>query len=142
MAKVAAKAKAPEPHKVGQAVLAEHAGSKDTIEFTEEVRVGTFRFYQGLVVKFEDPAMAAYFDVSFNGTEFSDKKPNVTIGADEINFDPKAEGQTVDPHTIIGRGREGIEAGTSIYEHLTGKPGSGRVALEPHDSSAGASAEG
>jgi hypothetical protein len=139
MAKPADKAA---PHKFGQSVLAKHAGSKDMIEFTEEIRVGTFRFYKGVVAKFEDPAMAAYFDVCFNGTEFTTKEPNVTIGADEINFDPDAEGQTVDPHTVIGRGREGVEAGTTVVEHLTGRPGSGRAALEPHDSVAGSSAEG
>lgn len=130
------------PHKFGQSVLAKHASSKDTILFNEEIRVGTFRFYEGMVVKFEDPAMAAYMDVCFNGTEFTTKKPNVTIGADELNFDPAAEGETVDPHTVIGTGREGVMPGTTAIEHLTGKPGAGRVALEPHDSGAAASSEG
>lgn len=143
MAKPAEKtAKKESPHVVGRAALAKHAGNQDTIEFTGEARVGTLRFFEGTVAKFEDPAMAAYFDVSFNATEFTTKKPNVTITVDEINFDPEAPGQTVDPHTVVGRGREGVEAGATVYEHLTGKPGSGRAALEPHDSGAGSSAEG
>jgi hypothetical protein len=136
------KASSPAPHKVGHAALSKHAGTKDTIEFKEEIRVGTLRFFKFVVAKFEDPAMAAYFDVAFNGTEFTTSKPNVTIGADEINFDPDAPGQTVDPHTVIGRGRAGIEPGTTIYQHLTGKPGTGNAALEPHDSAAAAAAEG
>jgi hypothetical protein len=129
-----AKDKAATPH----AALAKHAGRKDTIEFGEEVRHGRLRFFKGTVVRFEDPAAAAFFDVAFNCTEFTDAEPVVTIGSDELNFDPEAPGETIDPHTIIGRGREGIEPGTTVVGHLNGEGATTDGTLQAHDSTAGA----
>jgi hypothetical protein len=128
------KDKPADPH----AALAAHAGRKDTIKFTEEVRHGALRFFKGTVARFEEPAAAAYFDVAFNCTEFTDAEPNVTITKDELNLDPEAPGETIDPQTIIGRGREGIEPGTTVAGHLLGEGPAGDGTLEAHDSTAGA----
>lgn len=118
--------------------LADHAGAQDTIEFTAEVRSHGIRFFPGTVAKFEVPEVAAYFDVAFNCAAFTTKKANVTITADEINMDPDAPGATIDPDTVIGRGREGIEAGTSVAGHLNGGSGDGQAVLVAQDSTAGA----
>lgn len=131
----------PKHIQAGQAVLARHAGKKDTIEFAETVLHGKMAFRQGEVVRFEDPSVAAYFDIAFNGTEFSTKEPTRTVGEDEINFDPEdpRQNETIDPLTRI-TGRAGIESGTTVHQHLSGGVGSGGKALEPHDADSGSEA--
>lgn len=128
--------------KAGVDALAARAGKKNRIEFGEEIKVAGHRFFKGMVVEFANPAMAAYFDTAFNGTTLTTKEPNVVLGDDEIGFgDHEAPGATgrglVDPHGVIGRGRKGIEAGTTVFEHVTGKPGASRVPLEPKDAASG-----
>lgn len=127
-----------------RAALAEHAAGRDTLIFDEPILHGRIRFGRFEVVKFEDPTAAAYFDIAFNGTQFTTDEPTRTVGDDELNFDPDdpRENETIDPHTVIARGREGIEAGVSIYGHLTGETGPGEASLEPHDAASGADAEG
>lgn len=132
----ASKTPADDRRKAGVDALKKHEPTKDTILFSEEVKVGRLRFFKDTVARFEDPAMASYFDVCFNGTEFTDKEPAVVIGTDEINFDPNAPGETVDPHTVIGSGRHGIEQGTTVHQHLTGQPPGSDGTLEPHDADA------
>jgi hypothetical protein len=129
-----------DPH----AALTEHADGRDTLEFSEPILHGRLRFGKGEVVKFEDPAAAAYFDVAFNGTNFTDKEPTRVVTDEEMNFDPDdpRENETIDPHTVIARGREGVEAGVTIHGHLTGETGPGEAPLEPHEAVAGAGSEG
>lgn len=93
--------------------LEAHAAGRDTIAFSEPVLHGKLRFGKGEVVKFPDPRSAAYFDIAFNGTDFSDKKPTRELTAGEINFDPDADGETIDPQTVI-KGREGVADGTTV----------------------------
>lgn len=117
--------------------LTSHAKKRDTIEFSEVILHDRLRFGKGEVVRFtgeHGAAAAAYFDVAFNGTEFSDKEPTREIGDDELNFDPKAPGATIDPNTVI-KGREGVTDGTSVLQVASGNPhaGSGNAPLEVDD---------
>jgi hypothetical protein len=112
--------------------LAGHAKDRDTLEFSEPVLHGRIRFGKGEVVRFEDPAAAAYFDIGFNGTEFTDKEPTRTIGNDELNFDPDAEGETIDLETRIN-GRQDVKDGATITEAVKGLPASGTGALNVKD---------
>jgi hypothetical protein len=121
-----------------RAALAKHAGSRNTLEFTEpKLLHGKIAFHKGDIVEFEDPAVAAFFDIAFNGTEFTDKKPTRFITNEDINFDPDDPrgNETIDPHTIIGHGREGVAAGTTAHQAAGGKPatGSGHAPLGVHD---------
>ncbi len=118
--------------------LRSRAGRKDTIEFTETILHGRLRFDQGLIAKFEDPAAAAYFDVAFNGTQFTDKKPTRILSNAEINFDPDAGGETIDVDTVIGTGREGITPGTTVSQAVKGEKGSGKAALQVADTTVSA----
>jgi len=108
----------------GHALLAKKDPKKDTIEFTEKVLHGRLAFHKGEVVKFEDPAAATYFDLAFNGTEYSDKEPTRELTNAEINFDPEdpSGNETIDPDTIIGVGREGVAPGTSVAQVADGNP--------------------
>lgn len=119
------------------ALLAAHADGRDTLKFSETILHGRIRFEAGSVVRFTDPAAAAYFDVAFNGTEFTDEGPTRrrTITNEEINFDPDdpSGNETIDPHTKIGDGREGVKAGTTVHQALTGEGPTADGALEPHD---------
>lgn len=99
--------------------LEAHAAGRDTIAFSEPILHGKLRFGKGEVVKFPDPRVAAYFDIAFNGTDFSEKKPTRELTADEINFDPEADGETIDPQTVI-RGREGVADGTTVLGEAGG----------------------
>jgi hypothetical protein len=117
--------------------LADHADSRDTIVFAEKILHGRIAFHKGEVVKFEDPAAAAYFDIAFNGTEFTDKKPTRTVTDEELNFEPDDPrgNETIDPHTVIGPGRLNVTPGTTVHQVASGNPdaGSGSAPLEAHD---------
>jgi hypothetical protein len=125
------------------AKLEKHAGSRDTILFTEEVKHGRLRFHKGMVVKFPSPALAAYFDVAFNGTELTDKKPTWELAEDELQLKTE-EGQehdmetpdVVDLDTVIGLGREGVTPGTTVFGHLNGDGPISSAELQPADADA------
>ena len=119
-----------------KAALESHAKKRDTIAFSEPVLHGRLRFGKGEVVRFHDPAVAAYFDIAFNGTELTDKEPTREIGPDLIDLDPDNEHtETVDPHTRIGNGRDGVGAGTTVHQVATGNPmaSHGDAPLGVHD---------
>ena len=109
------------------------AAAGDTLEFSETILHGKLRFGKTEVVQFEDPAAAAYFDVAFNGTEYSDKEPTRVVTNEELNFDPDADGDTIDANTIIGIGREGVDPGTTVHQVITGEAGGGDATLKVDD---------
>lgn len=115
---------APKPltHAKKLEALASHGGSKNVIEFSEPVLHGRLRFGKGEVVQFECAEAAGFFDVAFNGTEFSDKEPTRIVSADELNVDPDSDGETIDPDTTVAYGREGVVPGSTIAGHLLGLP--------------------
>lgn len=131
-------AKQPKSSGDGHAALRTKAGRKDTIEFTETVLHGKLRFDRGLIAKFEDPAAAAYFDIAFNGTRYSDKEPTRTLSNAEINFDEEAEGETIDPNTVIGVGREGVVPGATVLQVAKGEGIGGNAALNVADTNVSA----
>lgn len=101
--------------------LASHAGERDTLRFSEVILHGPFRFAKGEVVRFSDPAAAAFFDVAFNGTEFTTDEPDRVLTDEEINFDPDDPrgNATIDPHTRIV-GRDGVKDGSTVHQVVTG----------------------
>lgn len=116
--------------------LHDHAAGRDTLRFSELVLQGKLRFDKGMVVRFEDPAVAAYLDIAFNGTDFTDDEPTRTVGNDEINFDPDdpSGNDTIDPQTVIGNGRGGVTAGATVHKVAAGDAsGSGDAPLNVHD---------
>lgn len=116
-------------------ILAAHGAGK-RVKFGEAILHGRLRFGKGEVVEFETPEAAAYFDAAFNLTELTDAKATRVISAGELNMDPNAEGETIDPLTIIGNGREGVAEGTTIAQALSGSSGSRGASLRVADATA------
>lgn len=117
-----------------------HANGRTNIKFSESVRHGKMIFQPGEVIEFEDPAAAAYFDVAFNGTEFTTSAATRTVTVEDLNFDPDdpSGSETIDPGTIIGVGREGVNPGTTVHEAAAGLKslGDGEAKLKVDDARA------
>lgn len=104
------------------------APSQDTIKFTETILHGKQRFFPGTVIKFEDPATAAFFDQAYNGTEFTTDPPVATVTNEELEIDAATLHDT-----IIGQGRDGVQPGTTVKDALEGKSASTDGTLEVQD---------
>jgi len=130
-----------------ESALASHAGSKDTLKFNEKIlHPGLEPFQKGEVVRFENPAAAAYFDIAFNGTDFTDEEPTRTVTNDMLDFNPETEEAgvaTIDPETTVGFGREGTFPGMTVAGVARGdeRPSNPEPTLEVNDVHATVEAE-